>query len=1708
MAKKKKSNRKSRKLQHKKVARTNKKLLTIVIASVAIILVGLSALWFFVEYRGPARNASAGDALFAEGDFYNAKKQYGRAVSKEPNNLTYVEKYKKAIRGLIPVTPTGAIQAYDEYVRVLVHEARYNPTDIDIHLAIAQEMYLAAYLTGQDTYWQRLSGVAYNGLDRIASDHPRRDELLLYVGLASLRLKDASMTNTFDDEGNVRFPGEDELEEVLEMDPGNALAWATLAHGRMAVYYRLKDQGQISQAERNKLFAEETMNKAREVAGESFEVSMVLLREMLLRKNALLQKKSAQPNSVSQSDLNFADEQIEEVRLKAVRSYVASLHAARAGELTTLLIGTGEGGKLLAVEILEETLKEEPNDFGRRYLLANILGQLGRAEESEALGVSILEEEDQPVGLHSIELFTIRPIVAQSLVRSKVEESSSMEDVTEKNELLLKAKEYRALLNDLVSGDVNDRLLLYADGLILLSEKQYADAATKLEEVIRRNPDMEASVYRQVAFALSQINANGLAIERLQTAIEKEPSNLANYLAKARLEIQLSNEVAAAQTLAVLPAEARMRDDVKELLNLIAMQQQDATETDFSDPALRYIAGAEQLVRDGKYDEAIESLTSAIELAPKSDWRLFASLSNVYGAMGEKEQAVIWIEQAMELAPNPKALEPRLFLLKSDSQVDALISMVQANGRSEADQAEELAVSLYEMSIRFLGEANRWELIGNDQEAQVAREVSNGALQASVQYQTTAEELGVGMSRIIALQFNQAIGENNLEEAESLLQKMASVSTTESEIESSKMSLLLAKASDAKARGQIETGNSFIATALTIAEKMVEQNAISDSAWRALGRVLVDMEQLEEAKAAYAEAYRISPDNKENIRRYVGVLFQDPEEQQRLLRILRLAHEKYPSDQQFTSGWLEAEEKVGDRWKVIVFRQNRLVLNPEDRNNALELALSLTNTEPSRELLRDLSGKEVYSVRIWEQMAPPIQLQALRDARKNWDELIAQILDKAFEEVDPNIRTAALHATVHRNLGQLERSSEIWDKFIKAYEGQKKYTTAVIAAADFLYKSGRGRQAFELLDNARGAQSDTYEIDATLGTLQFFVGNFAEAAILLRNPVEATSDPIMQSRLIESLALDGQFEAAEEALVGYSSTNAAYAATMLKALISRVKSEQLLAQGEIEMGKIALRQYRDALRGAIMVDPNVSTPYIRLCRSLLNEYQLTQDKALLIEALAVVEEASVSGNQTEQFAVVRADVLQADGQLTRSIDRLTRFLAEEPESSLARRRLIEAYLDTDSIDRALAVAQAGVNSEPSSSVWHKQLGDLHIRANNDVYKGVQSYLQAIQREPSVELLRIIDQVTRTNQPLPDQELIALAQGALSKLDPIAGAVEAKALMNLGRKRDALLAMERSWKVFEHAIAKGWFSPDANAAWFIDLADLFQDDPAEGEKFVNALVGGELSSHQLAGLAIYYESLGGEHINKALALLDKGLSLGDGEQNTRLRLLMMRGALLVEAGRLDESEKAFRLLAKEANSPLVQNNLAYVVGVYLNRPEEGLKIAKEAAKIAPRNGSIVDTVATMYERLGEYQKAVETYDFLLQIEPTNTSAMVKIALLYADHLAQPDRGIVFAERGRSQKPRSPEVLDALGWCYYRNGNTERAKETISRSIRNGDTFEAYLHMAQIVMDDLKFEEALGHIRMAEELAQDEHSRKRNQVLKDDIRKKKLENESGT
>ena len=1683
--------------------RTNTKLLTILGFACVLVAFGLGGLWFFVEYRSAERNASSGDSLIAQGKFNEARKQYGRAITKEPNKIAYVNKLQDAILNITPVTQEEARALYDEYVGTMMHKARYSPNDIDVQLELVEEMYDAAYKTGSNQYWQRLRESTQLGLDRILPDDPRRHELLLYKGLSSLHLEDANVSETYDENGNAMFPGENDIKSVLEEDPGNVLAWATLAHGRMAIYYRMLNEGRTQQAARNKLFADETMEQAVAVAGNSFEVNMTYLREMLLRQNILRQDYLSDPESVTDEELEGANATVLDSQEKLVDAFQVERHESRVSEVVSLLVSSGIDGQAKATELLQRYLEDRPTDVARRHMLSVLLIEQGDYEDAIIEATKALDVPQQTVGLKAIEQFAANPVAARALVQSSIGLANASETDSERESHIADAKKYRVILADYLSNNEEHHILNYADGAIALAEEDYQRAVQLLETVISKNPDSTAQVYREAAVALEETGARGIAIERMAKAIQIQPTVLSNYLMKAQLELLNKDYLAAESTLSVLAQEAKSRPEVAEMLNIIALNI-DSKDIEVTDEGLRYLKDIDQLIQDKSFGQATEMVDSLIQQAPE-DWRFYAAKSNIYIAQDNFDDGLAMLKKAIELNPESDVIRQRVALLESANPIDAYISYLEGQELTDAERYSQIAIHCFDLARSKYIQAAMLERSGFTERAKEAAELATLAEAKSEEYQELLRQEGGDLTTLTLVKFEKALQDKLIEEANALLEELSATTNDKVLLRTKKIRIALVEAIIAKDAGQEGVYKAKMDSALAQAQSLTNDVPYTDESWKALGIVYQQLGMLKEAVEAAGEAYRIDSESTENIKRYLGVLVQSGDDPQRTLRVARAAIEQYPLNSQFSEMWLEIESQYGDLSKVIQYRIAAYVRQPDELINALSLAYVLVNATPSFDLILDSKNQRKYTLRAWNQLTAEDKAKELNELQTSWNELVSLILDDARKSSETNARVAFIHASIARDIGQMDRASEIWDDFLISEIDKDTYSESVIAAANFMQLANRFEQAVTILTESIEIEPSSIEIQTALGSLYFIGGRYEEAVELLETVAETSNDPVVIGRLVESYVYTGRFEDAENTLGRLGNSDGSYGRAMLNAMISRVKSSKLLAQGDLQNGRAELIKYRNALREAINIDATNATPYIFLCKTLLNEYRLTQDEALLEEAIQVADEGESSQTDSEDFAVVRTDVLQADGQIHRAIDRLSRYLAEHPEADVVRQRLIEAYLDTEEEDKAVHIAQAGIDEDPSNPTWYQRLGDLHLRANDDATLAVKMYLDALQRDPTVSKLLKLDEMTRTDQVMPDRQILAMTQGVLSRSHPIIGAIEAKALNNLERRRDALLAMNKSWVAFETAIENGWLTPNANASWFLNLAELFKDAPEEGEAYF-VLLNTDRSPNGQTGLATYYQSFGGEYEAKAIQLLKEVVDKTTPGSPDRARALMLQGGFLVESKRYEESEVVYKQLSKEQASPLILNNLAYVVGVYLNRPEDGIVIAKEAAEKAPHIPSIIDTVAKLHLHLGEPQKAAETYAYLLQVDPANVKAMTQLSLLYADELNDADRAIVYAERARSQSPRSPKVLDALGWSYYRAGRDAKGEEFLQLSIKRGDTASAYLHIAQVLMDNGKYEKALGELRIAEELAQDAYSRNRIQGLKDDIRKKQSDSGS--
>ena len=603
----------------------------------------------------------------------------------------------------MPVTPSEAGSLYRDYIGTLKHSARYNPLDADVQFALVYELYDAAQLTEELMYWHQMQSAADEVLERLRLDDPRRYEAKIYRGLSHLKIEDSSMTDTFDDQGNIRFPGELDLLDALESDPGNELAWSALAHGRMAIYYRLVRDGRIAQAEKNRQIAEKTMQDALAAAGNSLEVSITNAKEIILQHTRMRQEIKARPGSVPLEVIDAMDSKLEVACNKLLAAFDPSAHYVRTNEVVVLVLKLDDKKKALAVGLLKQHLETHKKDHGRRFLLAKLLHTLGRHDEAEREAIAVLDAQQDTVGISAIRQFAIRPAAANILFQTARDMYVLSVDDEDKDKYIAAAKVHRETILDLVSGDIYNPFLLEADGDLAMLQNDFQLAASKFEEKISRYPFPVTlgSVYYKTANSLLASGSPGLARDRLADALRIEPTALRNYILKANIEISLSDYDAAAETLAMLPEGVEDKfPEVGVIQDRIALVQS-GNDSKFHDPILAVIASADRAYSVGNTEESIELLQNAIDAISQPDWRLYRALSQVYYNNNKDiETAIVWIDRAIEVNPDSSQLKQMRLVVDSEDQVAAVIAIVEASNIPKDQVAVTLAVQLFDIATK------------------------------------------------------------------------------------------------------------------------------------------------------------------------------------------------------------------------------------------------------------------------------------------------------------------------------------------------------------------------------------------------------------------------------------------------------------------------------------------------------------------------------------------------------------------------------------------------------------------------------------------------------------------------------------------------------------------------------------------------------------------------------------------------------------------------------------------------------------------------------------------------------------------------------------------------------------------------------------------------------------------------------------------------
>ena len=110
----------------------------------------------------------------------------------------------------------------------------------------------------------------------------------------------------------------------------------------------------------------------------------------------------------------------------------------------------------------------------------------------------------------------------------------------------------------------------------------------------------------------------------------------------------------------------------------------------------------------------------------------------------------------------------------------------------------------------------------------------------------------------------------------------------------------------------------------------------------------------------------------------------------------------------------------------------------------------------------------------------------------------------------------------------------------------------------------------------------------------------------------------------------------------------------------------------------------------------------------------------------------------------------------------------------------------------------------------------------------------------------------------------------------------------------------------------------------------------------------------------------------------------------------------------------------------------------------------------------------------YPEAIQVYRNALDNNPRFWFAANNLAFLLSENATSPtelEKALKMAQQAQQYRPGSPQILDTLGWIYYKMGDTNRAHGFVSKALAFApDSPILNYHMGMVLYQDGKKDQA--------------------------------------
>jgi tetratricopeptide (TPR) repeat protein len=193
---------------------------------------------------------------------------------------------------------------------------------------------------------------------------------------------------------------------------------------------------------------------------------------------------------------------------------------------------------------------------------------------------------------------------------------------------------------------------------------------------------------------------------------------------------------------------------------------------------------------------------------------------------------------------------------------------------------------------------------------------------------------------------------------------------------------------------------------------------------------------------------------------------------------------------------------------------------------------------------------------------------------------------------------------------------------------------------------------------------------------------------------------------------------------------------------------------------------------------------------------------------------------------------------------------------------------------------------------------------------------------------------------------------------------------------------------------------------------------------------------------------------------------------------MLGAVYVQAGKLQESEEAFKKAIEKDPTGTNAEGLLASLYIQTQRFDEGMKQIDEILKKNPSNAGAIAVKGMIYENQGKVEEAKQSYTQALNVDPNNETAANNLAFILAEQGKDLTTALSWAQMARRKQPENPNTADTLGWVYYKLGNTLLAKDQLLFAVgKQPDMGVFQYHLGMIYKQNKQNPEAQAALKKA-------------------------------